>query len=213
MRGDVGEATPLPCRLAVEPARRSGSVEIVPRWEWRTFGEDFGAAEDGVRGARRRSASRRATSCTCSRGSDASVKVRDGLMDVKAPAGRRRQRARAVGAGRRSARSRSPRADVGAVLAGLRRRRARARPRGLQAGRAPRRGRARRATRCWPSTCTSGARTTPSAAAWPSSARSAPMQGSTRSIAIESEDPARVLAAVRALGLGVARERVHGAAG
>ena len=52
------------------------------------------------RGARPRSGSRRATSGTCSRSrSDASVKVRGGLMDVKHLERVRRRRARAVAAG------------------------------------------------------------------------------------------------------------------
>ncbi len=59
-------------------------MTIVPRWEWRIFGESFGPAERRVRLARARVGRWRATSSTCSRApSDASVKVRDGLMDVK----------------------------------------------------------------------------------------------------------------------------------
>jgi exopolyphosphatase/guanosine-5'-triphosphate,3'-diphosphate pyrophosphatase len=56
---------------------------IVPRWEWRTFGQSFGAAE-GVLG--RREAERMQESdelYLLSQESDASVKIREGLMDVK----------------------------------------------------------------------------------------------------------------------------------
>ena len=58
---------------------------IVPRWEWRTFGERFGAAEDALRRARARAASMRATSCTSLSAADVedTVKVRAELMDVK----------------------------------------------------------------------------------------------------------------------------------
>ena len=66
----VAEATPAP----------SG---IVPRWEWRTFGESFGPAEEllGARTPEREHESDELY--LLSQESDASVKVRDGLMDVK----------------------------------------------------------------------------------------------------------------------------------
>src|SRR5512133_498284 len=56
---------------------------IVPRWEWRTFGENFGAAEGllDLREAER--VQERDELYLLSQESDASVKVRDGLMDVK----------------------------------------------------------------------------------------------------------------------------------
>jgi exopolyphosphatase / guanosine-5'-triphosphate,3'-diphosphate pyrophosphatase len=59
------------------------SAEIVPRWEWRTFGESFGAAEEMLaRGGPGRVQESDET-YLLSEDSDSSVKVRDGLMDVK----------------------------------------------------------------------------------------------------------------------------------
>jgi exopolyphosphatase/guanosine-5'-triphosphate,3'-diphosphate pyrophosphatase len=59
------------------------SAGIVPRWEWRTFGESFGAAEELLAqgGAGRVQESDEVY--LVSQESDSSVKVRDGLMDVK----------------------------------------------------------------------------------------------------------------------------------
>jgi exopolyphosphatase/guanosine-5'-triphosphate,3'-diphosphate pyrophosphatase len=59
------------------------SAGIVPRWEWRTFGESFGAAEELLAqgGAGRVQESDEVY--LVSEESDSSVKVRDGLMDVK----------------------------------------------------------------------------------------------------------------------------------
>jgi exopolyphosphatase/guanosine-5'-triphosphate,3'-diphosphate pyrophosphatase len=59
------------------------SKEVVPRWEWRTFGHDFG---DGERWFAAREAERGEESdetYVLSRESDASVKVRGGQLDVK----------------------------------------------------------------------------------------------------------------------------------
>ncbi len=59
------------------------SAEVVPRWEWRTFGDDLGDAE---RNFAQRSSERVQESdevYLLSRLSDASVKVRGGSMDVK----------------------------------------------------------------------------------------------------------------------------------
>ena len=69
-------------RSAGSPERR-GVAGIVPRWEWRTFGESFGAAEGllDLREAERVQESDELY--LLSQESDASVKVRDGLMDVK----------------------------------------------------------------------------------------------------------------------------------
>jgi exopolyphosphatase / guanosine-5'-triphosphate,3'-diphosphate pyrophosphatase len=56
---------------------------IVPRWEWRTFGESFGPAEE-LLGARTPEREQESDDLyLLSQDSDASVKVRDGLMDVK----------------------------------------------------------------------------------------------------------------------------------
>jgi exopolyphosphatase/guanosine-5'-triphosphate,3'-diphosphate pyrophosphatase len=56
---------------------------IVPRWEWRTFGESFGEAEDRLRAASPAQLQECDELYLLSRESDASVKVRDELMDVK----------------------------------------------------------------------------------------------------------------------------------
>jgi exopolyphosphatase / guanosine-5'-triphosphate,3'-diphosphate pyrophosphatase len=56
---------------------------IVPRWEWRAFGDDFGEADARFAAtAPERTQDSDETYLLSSR-SDASVKVRDGLMDVK----------------------------------------------------------------------------------------------------------------------------------
>ena len=59
------------------------AAEIVPRWEWRSFGEGFGTAEGLL--AALTPVSRRESDelYLLSVHGDASVKVRDGLMDVK----------------------------------------------------------------------------------------------------------------------------------
>jgi len=56
---------------------------IVPRWEWRTFGESFGAAEDLLAAGKPARVQESDEVYLLSEESDASVKVRDGLMDVK----------------------------------------------------------------------------------------------------------------------------------
>jgi exopolyphosphatase/guanosine-5'-triphosphate,3'-diphosphate pyrophosphatase len=56
---------------------------IVPRWEWRTFGNDFGAAERWFASATPERVQESDETYLLSLESDASVKVRDGLMDVK----------------------------------------------------------------------------------------------------------------------------------
>jgi len=57
--------------------------EIVPRWEWRTFGESFGAAEELLTQGEPTRVEESDETYLLSEESDASVKVRDGLMDVK----------------------------------------------------------------------------------------------------------------------------------
>ena len=65
----------------VEPT--PAPVGIIPRWEWRTFGESFGPAEEllAARTPEREHSSDELY--LLSQESDASVKIRDGLMDVK----------------------------------------------------------------------------------------------------------------------------------
>jgi exopolyphosphatase/guanosine-5'-triphosphate,3'-diphosphate pyrophosphatase len=68
----------------------AGSVEgtpapagIVPRWEWRTFGESFGAADERLAALTPERVQESDEVYVLSLESDASVKVRDGLLDVK----------------------------------------------------------------------------------------------------------------------------------
>jgi exopolyphosphatase/guanosine-5'-triphosphate,3'-diphosphate pyrophosphatase len=56
--------------------------EIVPRWEWRTFGDGFGAAEDAFSGPPERVQESDEIYFLSTHGGD-TVKVRDELMDVK----------------------------------------------------------------------------------------------------------------------------------
>ena len=58
-------------------------MTIVPRWEWRIFGESFGPAEGVFDSLEPESVGESDELYVLSRGSDASVKVREGLMDVK----------------------------------------------------------------------------------------------------------------------------------
>lgn len=59
------------------------TAEIVPRWEWRTFGEGFGPAEEMLAQAGPGRVQESDETYLLSEESDASVKVRDDLMDVK----------------------------------------------------------------------------------------------------------------------------------
>ena len=65
-----------------EPAR-AAPPGIVPRWEWRTFGEPLDAAEQFLASYDVKSDHVSDEIYLLSVHSDASVKVRDGLMDVK----------------------------------------------------------------------------------------------------------------------------------
>ncbi len=58
-------------------------AELVPRWEWRTFGETFGRAEEAFATLTAERVEESDEVYLLSAESDASVKVRDGLMDVK----------------------------------------------------------------------------------------------------------------------------------
>jgi exopolyphosphatase / guanosine-5'-triphosphate,3'-diphosphate pyrophosphatase len=59
------------------------SVEIVPRWEWRTFGNDFGAAEEALNALEVERFEESADLYLLFRDSDATVKLRHGFLDVK----------------------------------------------------------------------------------------------------------------------------------
>jgi exopolyphosphatase/guanosine-5'-triphosphate,3'-diphosphate pyrophosphatase len=58
-------------------------MTIVPRWEWRTFGDEFGAAEDKFAALTPERVQESDEVYVLSTKGDASVKVRDELMDVK----------------------------------------------------------------------------------------------------------------------------------
>jgi exopolyphosphatase/guanosine-5'-triphosphate,3'-diphosphate pyrophosphatase len=58
-------------------------VTIVPRWEWRTFGDSFGEAEARFGVLTPGATQESDETYILSKRGDASVKIRDGLMDVK----------------------------------------------------------------------------------------------------------------------------------
>ncbi len=62
---------------------RQAQPPVVPRWEWRTFGESFGEADTHLAALAPDRVQESDEVYLLSRASDASVKVRDGLMDVK----------------------------------------------------------------------------------------------------------------------------------
>jgi exopolyphosphatase / guanosine-5'-triphosphate,3'-diphosphate pyrophosphatase len=59
------------------------TAEIIPRWEWRTFGERFGDADSRLESLAAGPAAESDELYLLGLRSEASVKVRDGLMDVK----------------------------------------------------------------------------------------------------------------------------------
>jgi len=58
--------------------------EIIPRWEWRTFGEDFGQAEQEIRVSGEPSTRESGEIYIISRNSHDNTKIRHELMDIKA---------------------------------------------------------------------------------------------------------------------------------
>lgn len=57
--------------------------KIIPRWEWRTFGESFGEAEEKIKANEIKTEKRSAEVYILSTESMQNTKVRDGLMDIK----------------------------------------------------------------------------------------------------------------------------------
>ena len=57
--------------------------KIVPRWEWRTFGQDFGEAEKRFKALAAEKVQKSEEIYFVATGSDANVKVRDQLLDIK----------------------------------------------------------------------------------------------------------------------------------
>ena len=58
------------------------AAKIVPRWEWRTFGNDFGGAEGTLGGLAVERAEESDDLYLLFRDGDATVKVRNGVLDV-----------------------------------------------------------------------------------------------------------------------------------
>jgi exopolyphosphatase/guanosine-5'-triphosphate,3'-diphosphate pyrophosphatase len=56
---------------------------IVPRWEWRTFGQEFGAAETRFAALAAEKVQKSEEIYLVAADSDANVKIRDQLMDIK----------------------------------------------------------------------------------------------------------------------------------
>lgn len=57
--------------------------KIVPRWEWRTFGDDFGAAEENIKKHECTRTLESSEIYFLSKNSDQNIKVRNDLMDIK----------------------------------------------------------------------------------------------------------------------------------
>ena len=57
--------------------------KIIPRWEWRTFGDNFGQAEDKIKANEIKSERKSAEVYILSTQSMQNTKIRDGLMDIK----------------------------------------------------------------------------------------------------------------------------------
>src|SRR6266516_2740380 len=58
-------------------------MAIIPRWEWRTFGSSFGAADDALSKLASGNDPVESTELYLLSTDDANVKIRDGLMDIK----------------------------------------------------------------------------------------------------------------------------------
>ena len=56
---------------------------IIPRWEWRTFGQDFGTAEANIKGHEEKGFKKSEEKYILSKLSHENVKIRDDLVDVK----------------------------------------------------------------------------------------------------------------------------------
>jgi exopolyphosphatase/guanosine-5'-triphosphate,3'-diphosphate pyrophosphatase len=58
-------------------------VTIIPRWEWRTFGDELGAADAAFAALEPESIQESDETYLLTPGADAAVKIRAGLMDIK----------------------------------------------------------------------------------------------------------------------------------
>lgn len=57
--------------------------KIIPRWEWRTFGENFGVSEEKIKSYEMGNFKKSSEKYILSRNSNENCKVRDELMDIK----------------------------------------------------------------------------------------------------------------------------------
>ena len=56
---------------------------IIPRWEWRTFGNEFGVAEEKIKAYEMGNFKKSEEKYILSRNSNDNTKIRDDLMDIK----------------------------------------------------------------------------------------------------------------------------------
>ena len=59
--------------------------EIIPRWEWRTFGQEFGVGEERIKAHELGTFKKSSEKYILSRKSNENCKIRDDLMDIKSP--------------------------------------------------------------------------------------------------------------------------------
>ena len=59
--------------------------KIIPRWEWRTFGDNFGVSEEKIKSYEMGNFKKSAEQYILSANSNENCKVRDELMDIKSP--------------------------------------------------------------------------------------------------------------------------------
>ncbi len=57
--------------------------EIIPRWEWRTFGKEFGVGEERIKAHELGTFKKSSEKYILSRNSNENCKIRDDLMDIK----------------------------------------------------------------------------------------------------------------------------------
>lgn len=57
--------------------------EIIPRWEWRTFGKEFGVGEERIKAYEMGTFKKSSEKYILSRNSNENCKIRDDLMDIK----------------------------------------------------------------------------------------------------------------------------------
>ncbi|MBQ0070383.1 MAG: hypothetical protein KBS81_00760, partial [Spirochaetales bacterium] len=57
--------------------------EIIPRWEWRTFGKEFGVGEERIKAHELATFKKSSEKYILSRNSNENCKIRDDLMDIK----------------------------------------------------------------------------------------------------------------------------------